>query len=58
MKHLFSIAFALVLGFQQVAFAQQDPKAAKILDQMSAKYQAMKSFKANFTQTLENQSQV
>lgn len=34
--------------------AQQDPKAGKILDQMSAKYQAMKAFKATFTQTLEN----
>jgi outer membrane lipoprotein carrier protein len=36
------------------ASAQQDPKAGKILDQMSAKYQAMKAFKASFTQTLEN----
>ncbi|MCC2545063.1 outer membrane lipoprotein carrier protein LolA [Hymenobacter sp. BT175] len=36
------------------ASAQQDPKAAKVLDQMSARYQAMKAFKATFTQTLEN----
>lgn len=34
--------------------AQQDPKAGKILDQMSAKYQSMKAFRASFTQTLEN----
>ncbi|GGF25687.1 LolA family protein [Hymenobacter cavernae] len=36
------------------ASAQQDPKAGKILDQMSAKYQALNAFKATFTQTLEN----
>ncbi|HEX8350980.1 MAG TPA: outer membrane lipoprotein carrier protein LolA [Hymenobacter sp.] len=36
------------------ALAQQDPKAGKILDQMSAKYQALNAFKATFTQTLEN----
>ena len=38
------------------ATAQQDPKAGKILDQMSANYQALKAFQANFTQTLENPS--
>jgi len=38
------------------AAAQQDPKAGKILDQMSAKYQALKAFQATFTQTLENPS--
>ena len=36
------------------AAAQQDPKAGKILDQMSAKYQALKAYQASFTQTLEN----
>jgi len=36
------------------AAAQQDPKAAKILDAVSAKYTALKSFQASFTQTLEN----
>ena len=36
------------------AAAQQDPKAGKILDQMSAKYQALKSYNASFTQTLES----
>ncbi len=37
-----------------VAHAQQDPKAGKILDEMSAKYKALKAFKASFQQTLEN----
>ncbi|UOQ51385.1 LolA family protein [Hymenobacter cellulosivorans] len=45
---------ALSVTLTHAASAQQDPKAGKILDQMSAKYQAMKAFKANFTQTLEN----
>ncbi|SHK80941.1 LolA family protein [Hymenobacter psychrotolerans] len=45
---------ALSVSLVSAASAQQDPKAAKILDQMSAKYQAMKAFRANFTQTLEN----
>jgi outer membrane lipoprotein-sorting protein len=36
------------------AAAQQDPKAGKILDQMSAKYQALNAYQATFTQTLEN----
>ncbi|UOQ77019.1 outer membrane lipoprotein carrier protein LolA [Hymenobacter sp. 5516J-16] len=45
---------ALSVSLTTVATAQQDPKAGKILDQMSAKYQAMKAFKATFTQTLEN----
>ncbi|GAA4350241.1 hypothetical protein GCM10023185_07830 [Hymenobacter saemangeumensis] len=36
------------------AVAQQDPKAGKILDQMSAKYQALKAYSASFTQTLES----
>jgi outer membrane lipoprotein carrier protein len=51
MKKILSLlAFSLL----STASAQQDPKAGKILDQMSAKYQALKAFKANFTQTLEN----
>ena len=36
------------------AAAQQDPKAGKILDEMSAKYQKLNAFQADFTQTLEN----
>ncbi|RTQ52470.1 outer membrane lipoprotein carrier protein LolA [Hymenobacter gummosus] len=52
----FIALLALAASFVQPAAAQQDPKAGKILDQMSAKYQAMKAFKASFTQTLENQT--
>ncbi|MBG8553606.1 MULTISPECIES: LolA family protein [Hymenobacter] len=50
----FLALLALSLSLTSAASAQQDPKATKILDQMSAKYQAMKAFKASFTQTLEN----
>ncbi|MBX0289935.1 outer membrane lipoprotein carrier protein LolA [Hymenobacter sp. HSC-4F20] len=53
MKKYFAL-LALSVSLTSVATAQQDPKAGKILDQMSAKYQAMKAFKATFTQTLEN----
>ena len=51
-KFLALLTFSVTLV--AAAPAQQDPKAGKILDQMSAKYQAMKAFKATFTQTLEN----
>ena len=51
-----SILFTFLFSLVQFSFAQQDPKAAKILDAMSQKYQAMKAFKANFVQTLENSS--
>ncbi|UOG76618.1 outer membrane lipoprotein carrier protein LolA [Hymenobacter tibetensis] len=53
MKKILAL-FALSVSLFTTATAQQDPKAGKILDQMSAKYQAMKAFKASFTQTLEN----
>jgi len=53
MKKILSL-LALSVTLLTTATAQQDPKAGKILDQMSAKYQAMKAFKASFTQTLEN----
>lgn len=55
MKRLFSLLLALVM-FANLANAQQDPKAGKILDAMSQKYKTMKAFKANFSQTLENPS--
>ncbi|WP_375437281.1 outer membrane lipoprotein carrier protein LolA [uncultured Hymenobacter sp.] len=53
MKKILAL-FALSVSLVSTATAQQDPKAGKILDQMSAKYQAMKAYKASFTQTLEN----
>ncbi len=53
MKRYLSL-LVLSASLMSAASAQQDPKAGKILDQMSAKYQTMKAFKANFTQTLEN----
>lgn len=51
-----SILIVFLLSLVQFSFAQQDPKAAKILDAMGKKYQAMKAFKASFVQTLENSS--
>jgi outer membrane lipoprotein-sorting protein len=49
------IAFLFVLtAFASLAQAQQDPKAEKILEAMTKKYQSLKVFSANFTQTLEN----
>ncbi|MBB6611102.1 outer membrane lipoprotein carrier protein LolA [Pontibacter sp. Tf4] len=55
MKKIFSLLLALLL-VANLANAQQDPKAGKILDQMSAKYKTMKAFKATFAQTMENTS--
>lgn len=53
MKKNFSLLL-LAATMALPAAAQQDAKAGKILDEMSAKYQALKSFQATFTQTLEN----
>jgi outer membrane lipoprotein-sorting protein len=55
MKRVLSLLLA-VLMMVNLAQAQQDPKAGKILDQMSQKYRSMKAFKATFAQTLENPS--
>ena len=55
MKKIFSLLLTAFL-FVNMAQAQQDPKASKILDAMSQKYAAMKAFKADFAQTLENPS--
>ncbi|MFT2010595.1 LolA family protein [Pontibacter sp. 13R65] len=55
MKKLLSVLL-IVLTFVNLASAQQDPQAGKILNQMSAKYKSMKAFKATFAQTLENPS--
>ncbi|MDX5349045.1 MAG: outer membrane lipoprotein carrier protein LolA [Hymenobacteraceae bacterium] len=51
-----SLLLLFVFAAFQFAVAQKDPKAGKILDEMSNKYQNMKAYKANFSQTLENQS--
>ncbi|WP_026462718.1 LolA family protein [Adhaeribacter aquaticus] len=48
---LFLFLFLAIITFAQ---AQQDPKAEKILDAMSKKYQAMKAFNVDFVQTMEN----
>lgn len=53
MTQKFSL-LALAATLALPAAAQQDPKAGKILDAVSAKYTALKSFEASFTQTLEN----
>ena len=55
MKKLLSL-LVVALMFVNLAQAQQDPKATKILDAMSQKYRTMKAFKADFAQTLENPS--
>lgn len=48
---LFPVVFFAAL---QLSMAQQDPKAEKILDQMSQKYKSMNSYKAVFSQAIEN----
>ncbi|WP_187262745.1 LolA family protein [Pontibacter beigongshangensis] len=55
MRKLLSVLL-MVLTFVNLASAQQDPQAGKILNQMSAKYKSMKAFKATFAQTMENPS--
>lgn len=44
----------IVCVYSLSAFAQKDPKAKGILDEMSAKYSNITGFTATFTQTLEN----
>ncbi|MGV3589634.1 MAG: LolA family protein [Adhaeribacter sp.] len=51
----FLLAFFLTISFAQ-AQVQQDPRAEKILNAMSQKYQSLKAFNVVFTQTLENSS--
>ncbi|MFC5272015.1 LolA family protein [Adhaeribacter terreus] len=52
-----TILFLFLVSMAQVSFGQQqDPRATKILDAMSKKYQSMKAFRASFLQTLENPS--
>ncbi|WP_242927586.1 LolA family protein [Pontibacter vulgaris] len=55
MKKIFSLLLIL-FTVVNLASAQKDPQATKILNAMSAKYKAMKGFKATFAQTMENSS--
>lgn len=55
MKRITVFVFILIATVVQIAQAQ-DPKARQILDAMSKKYQSLKVFRANFSQTLENTS--
>ncbi|MCC9136236.1 outer membrane lipoprotein carrier protein LolA [Pontibacter silvestris] len=55
MRKIFFVLL-LVMLFVNLANAQQDPKASQILNAMSQKYKAMKTFKATFAQTVENSS--
>jgi outer membrane lipoprotein-sorting protein len=52
MKSLLSVLLTFIV-FTNHIIAQQDPKATLILNEMSKKYQAFKSFKADFTYSLE-----
>jgi len=44
----------LMFGIYQAGFSQYDPKALEILEEMSAKYNELSGFKAEFTYTLHN----
>ena len=48
--------FAFTLVISQLAFAQFDPEAKKVLDRMSAKYRNVPAFSAGFEQTLRNET--
>ncbi len=54
MQQVRGILFMVVLGLANVASAQYDSKARKVLDAMSSKYKTIPSFTANITYTLEN----
>jgi outer membrane lipoprotein carrier protein len=58
MKKRFLLLFATLISVFNIAAAQQtagqDPKAGKILDEMSKKYREMSGFKAKFSYELEN----
>ncbi|MFA0963018.1 outer membrane lipoprotein carrier protein LolA [Roseivirga sp. BDSF3-8] len=56
MKRLVGILI-LLFGFQVVALAQYDEKARTILDKMSAQYQKIPSYKADFSYILTNEAE-
>ena len=47
------VLLALLALVSSSVFAQQDPNAEKLLNEMSAKFKAMKSFQANFSYSLQ-----
>ncbi len=49
------LVWAVLICLAPAAFAQKDPKAKEVLDQMSNKYKSLNSFKADFINKLENQ---
>lgn len=54
MKRILLLVTVLMLNLN--VFAQYDPEALNILNSMSAKYQAMEAFSAEFTQEMVNES--
>jgi outer membrane lipoprotein-sorting protein len=47
------LSFVLLLICAFSSFAQHDPKAEKILNEMSKKYKSIKTFKADFSYVME-----
>lgn len=54
MKKLFNLGIALFVAVNLAVGQAQDPKAEKILNEMSKKYRDMSGFKAKFSYELEN----
>ena len=55
MKNVFSkLALVLVLSLSTHLYAQKDPKAEQLLNDMSKKYKAYKAFKAEFSYVMES----
>jgi outer membrane lipoprotein carrier protein len=54
MKKVLFLVVAMMFNLALIYAQVQDPKAEKILDEMSKKYKEMEGFKANFSYELEN----
>lgn len=52
-----SLSIFLIVFFNQIVFAQYDPRALAILDNMSNKYQNIGAYLANFTYALQNEQE-
>lgn len=52
-----SLSIFLIVFINQIVFAQYDPRALTILDNMSNKYQNMGAYLANFTYALQNEQE-